>query len=126
MMKIVKLEKQGDSDQHSYVISNLVVKDTNLKVTEEHSGSKKKKAVRFENMPEEVNWLNNNIDPLMIIRCFIKANCSSFASIQALKQSLLSTQLKATTRSTTSSLSQVPSWLKRVAHQTVTTTSLYI
>ncbi len=56
MMKIVKLEKQGDSDQHSYVISNLVVKDTNLKVTdhEEHSGSK---AVRFENMPEEVNWI---------------------------------------------------------------------
>ncbi len=53
MMKIVKLEKQGDSDQHSYVISNLVVKDTNLKVTEEGSGSK---AVRFENMPEEVNW----------------------------------------------------------------------
>ncbi len=54
MMKMVKLEKQGDSNQHGYVITNCVVKDTYLTVTEESLGSKKKKAVRFANMSEEV------------------------------------------------------------------------
>ena len=64
VMKMVKLEKQGDSDQHGYVITNPVVKDTYLKVTEETLGSKKKRAVRFEKKSEEVHyWIqNNNID----------------------------------------------------------------
>ncbi len=50
MMKMVKLEKQGDSNQHGYVITNFVVKDTYLTVTEESLG----RAVRFANMSEEV------------------------------------------------------------------------
>ncbi|XP_064388057.1 uncharacterized protein LOC135336233 isoform X2 [Halichondria panicea] len=51
-MKMVKLEKQGDSDQHGYVITNPVVKDTYLKViTDETLGSI---AVRFDKKSEEV------------------------------------------------------------------------
>ncbi len=56
-MKMVKLEKQGDSDQHGYVITNPVVKDTYLKVmTDETFGSKKKRAVRFDKKSEEVHY----------------------------------------------------------------------
>ncbi|XP_064388058.1 uncharacterized protein LOC135336234 [Halichondria panicea] len=55
VMKMVKLEKQGDSDQHGYVITNPVVKDTYLKVmTDETFGSKKKRAVRFDKKSEEM------------------------------------------------------------------------
>ncbi len=56
VMKMVKLEKQGDSDQHGYVVTNPVVKDTYLKVTEETLRLKKKRAVRFEKKPEEVHY----------------------------------------------------------------------
>ncbi len=57
VMKMVKLEKQGDSDQHGYVITNPVVKDTYLKVmTDETFGSKKKRAVRFDKKSEEVHY----------------------------------------------------------------------
>ncbi len=52
VMKMVKLAKQGASDQHGYVISNLVVKDTYLQVTEEKLRSKKR-VVRFT-APKEI------------------------------------------------------------------------
>ncbi len=58
---MVKLEKQGDSDQHGYVIGNLVIKDTYIKVTEESVGSKKR-AVRFENISEEVIIMSGAVD----------------------------------------------------------------
>ncbi|XP_064388052.1 uncharacterized protein LOC135336231 [Halichondria panicea] len=52
VMNMVKLEKQGDSDQHGYVITNPVVKDTYLKViTDETLGSR---AVRFDKKSGEV------------------------------------------------------------------------
>ncbi len=60
MMKMVKLEKQGDSNQHGYVITNFVVKDTYLTVTEESLGSKKR-AVRFANMSEEVIIMSEKV-----------------------------------------------------------------
>ena len=54
VMNMVKLEKQGDSDQHGYVITNPVVKDTYLKViTDETLGSR---AVRFDKKSGEVHY----------------------------------------------------------------------
>ncbi len=59
VMKMVKLEKQGDSDQHGYVITNPVVKDTYLKVTGDET--LRSRAVRFEKKSEEVHyWIQNN------------------------------------------------------------------
>ncbi len=67
VMKMVKLAKQGASDQHGYVISNTVVKDTYLQVTEEKVRSKKR-AVRFT-APKEIEVFYKRKMFTIIIPC---------------------------------------------------------